>query len=500
MIPAIIPSDLVHAAPLLFIAAWACLNLLAEALGQGKSSRLWPLGVLGLILGLGVTLWSWGQHAQPATGLFGGMLVVDRFALFLDVVFQVSGILTLLLCGAYLQEHRFAHGEHSSLLLLVISGMMLLVHAGDLVTLVIGLETMSIGVYALTASWSGNRKSAEAGFKYFIMGAVATAFLLYGVALIYGSAGTTSLAALVEAARTGATAGKPLYLLGMFLVLAALAFKVALVPFHAWVPDVYEGAPTTVTGFMAAAVKAAGFGALLRVLLTAFGSDAFVFGSTGWADSLRIIAIFTMVIGNITALRQSNIKRMLAYSSVSHAGYLLLGVIAAGVIPADKGGSLGPVLFYLVSYSLTTLGCFGMVAWLGSWNDERVSVEEWSGLASRHPAAAAAMTVFLLSLGGIPPTAGFFAKFYIFKAALGHRQLTSLVIVAALNSVVSIFYYLRPVVAMYFREETRPPAPLRSGAVATALVIAFILTLLLGLVPGPVLDWAGASAMALGFK
>jgi NADH-quinone oxidoreductase subunit N len=315
------------------------------------------------------------------------------------------------------------------------------------------------------------------------------------VALIYGATGTTSLARL--ASGSSQVAGSPLYLLGMFFALSALAFKVALVPFHAWTPDVYEGAPTTVTGFMAAAVKAAGFGVLLRVLLTAFGADAFVFGSTGWADILRVIAIITMVVGNVTALRQSNIKRMLAYSSISHAGYILIGVLAAGVIP---GGSLAPVLYYLLAYSLTTLGAFGMVAWLGSWNDERVSIDEWSGLASRHPAGAAAMTILLLSLGGIPPTAGFFGKFYIFKEALGHPQLVSLVIIAALNSVVSIFYYLRPVVAMYFRDETRPPAPLRSGALVTALAVAVLLTLLLGLLPGPALDWAAASGMVLAFR
>ncbi len=492
MTPLLKASDFVHAAPLVFLAAWAGLTLLADALGQGKSARLSPLAILGLLLGLGVTLWSWAGHAQPAT-LFGGMLLIDRFALFLDVVFILCGILTLLLAGAYLKEHRFAHGEHASLLLLVITGMMLLVHAGDFVTFVIGLEIMSVGLYALAASWTGNRKSAESGLKYFIMGAVATAFLLYGIALIYGATGATSFAAL--AAKSKQVAGSPLFLLGMFFSLGAMAFKVALVPFHGWAPDVYEGAPTTVTGFMAAAVKAAGFGALVRVFVTVFGDPAFVFGRSGWSGVLWVLAIASMVVGNLTALRQSNLKRMLAYSSISHAGTILVGVIAAGVVP-EAGRA--PILFYLLAYSVTTLGAFGMVAWIGSWNDERVAVEEWAGLASRHPAAAAAMTLFLLSLGGIPPTAGFFAKFYVFKAALAHPDLLSLVIIAALNSVVAIFYYLKPVVAMYFREETRPAAPLRSGAVATALVIAALLVLLLGLLPGSALDWASASSgMAL---
>ncbi len=488
-------QDLLHALPILFMAGWACLNLLADALGRGASARLWPLAVLGQLLALGVTIWSWAGHAEPATRVFEGMLVVDRFALFLDAIFLLSGILTVLLSGPYLKEHRFAHGEHFSLILLVVTGMMILVHAGDFVSLVIGLETMSVGVYALAASWTGNRKSAEAGLKYFIMGSVATAFLLFGIALLYGASGTTNLRLL--AAKAGELAGNPLYLAGMLMAMGAMAFKVALVPFHAWTPDVYEGAPTTVTGFMATAVKAAGFGALVRVFLSAFGSSFFVFGTTGWANILWTLAVLTMTVGNLTALRQSNVKRMLAFSSISHAGYLLIGVITVGVVP---GESTGPLLYYLLAYTVTTIGAFGMVAWLGSWNDERVGVEEWAGLASRHPAAAAAMTIFLLSLAGLPPTAGFFAKFTIFKAALGHDGLLVLVVIGALNSVVSIYYYLKPVVAMYFREESRAATPLRSGAVTLALVLSAVLVLLLGLAPGGTLEWASQSLMALAAK
>jgi NADH-quinone oxidoreductase subunit N len=484
-------SDFVHALPILFVAAWACLTLLADALGQGKSAKLWPLAALGLGVGMVLVGWSWIDHAQPATEVFGGMLIVDRYALFLDGVFILSGLLTLLLSGAYAVEHRFAYAEQSSLILLVITGMMLLVHAGDFVLFVIGLETMSIGVYSLTAAWTGNRKSAESGLKYVIMGAVATAFLLYGIALLYGKTGQTSFRALAQAAPQ--SAGDPMFILGMFMVLGAMGFKVALVPFHAWTPDVYEGAPTPVTGFMATAVKAAGFGALLRVMGTVFGAEFFTFGSTGWANILWTLAVLTMTVGNLTALRQNNVKRMLAFSSVSHAGYILVGVLAARVLPDETAAG---VLYYLLAYTVTTIGAFGMVAWLGSFKDERVGLEDWAGLATRHPAAAAAMTLFLLSLGGIPPTAGFFAKFYIFKAALGHEGLLSLVIIAALNSVISIYYYLKPVVAMYFREESRPAAPLRSGAVSTALVLAAILVLLLGLTPGQYLEWATQSAMA----
>jgi NADH-quinone oxidoreductase subunit N len=353
---------------------------------------------------------------------------------------------------------------------------------------------MSLGVYTLVASWSGNKKSAEAGLKYYVMGAVASAVLIYGIALIYGATGETNL--LRIAARAGGLVGNKLFLVGMLLVMGAMAFKVALVPFHAWTPDAYEGAPTPVTGFMAAAVKAAAFGILLRVFSVVFGGQDYVFGLNGWSDIFEWLAILTMTLGNLAALRQANIKRMLAYSSIAHAGYILIGVIAAGVLEGEKGA---PVLYYLLAYTVTTIGAFGVVAWIGSRDSERVGLESWNGLSERHPAAAAVMTLFMLSLGGIPPTAGFFAKFYLFKAALAHPGLLPLVLVAVGNSVVSVYYYLRPVVAMYFLKapaEAEPVRPLGSGAVTLALVLAAILVLVLGLLPSHYLDWAGQSVLA----
>jgi len=488
-------TDLLHAAPLIFMAGWACLVLLCDALGKSKSPRLWPLALMGLLFGLGYCAYSWVMHPRPMTDLFGGMLLWDRYALFFDMTFILAALLTLLLAGPYMEEHRFGFGEFHSLVLLVVVGMMLLVHAGDFVTLLIGLETMSLGVYALVASWQGNKKSAEAGLKYFIMGAVASAFLLYGIALIYGVTGETNL--LKIASKAGSLAGNKLFLVGMFMVMGAMAFKVALVPFHAWTPDAYEGAPTPVTGFMAAAVKAAAFAMLLRVFIVVFGQPDHVFGLTGWSDIFEWLAIFTMTLGNLAALRQSNIKRMLAYSSIAHAGYIMVGVIAAGVLEQERGAS---VLYYLLAYAVTTIGAFGVVAWIGSRDDERVSLDGWAGLAGRHPAAAAVMTLFMLSLAGVPPTAGFFAKFYLFRAALAHPGLLPLVLVAVANSVVSIYFYLRPVVAMYFqneREKTAPPRPLTSGAVTLALVLCAIFVLMLGLVPSQYLEWAGQSVLAV---
>jgi NADH-quinone oxidoreductase subunit N len=278
----------------------------------------------------------------------------------------------------------------------------------------------------------------------------------------------------------------------MLLILIGLGFKVAAVPFHMWAPDAYEGAPTPVTAFMAAGVKAAAFGALVRVLGVAFARTELAYGASGWASTLGVLAVLTMTFGNLAAVRQENIKRLLAYSSIAHAGYLLLGVVAMAVA---GGEARGPLLFYLLAYTFTTIGAFGVVAWLGNRGDERLQLDDWAGLASRHPAAALAMTIFLLSLGGVPPTAGFFAKFYLFRVALTRPGMMPLVIIAVLNSVISVYYYLRVVTAMYFREVGREPQPLRSPAMNAALWIAALVTLAIGIAPGWVIDAASAAIL-----
>jgi NADH-quinone oxidoreductase subunit N len=358
---------------------------------------------------------------------------------------------------------------------------MMLASANDLLTVFIGIETMSIAVYVLTGSWRRSSKSSEGAMKYFITGAFATAILLYGIALVFGATGTTSLPTI--ASRVHA-ANNPLFIIGMLLLVVALGFKIAAVPFHMWAPDAYEGAPTPVTGFMAAGVKAAAFGALLRIFGVAFNRPELAFGANGWASALAILSVLTMTLGNLAALKQDNIKRLLAYSSIAHAGYLLIGVAALATV---GDAARAPLLYYLLAYTFTTIGAFGIVAWLGNRGDERLLLDDWAGLASRHPAAALAMTVFMLSLGGVPPTAGFFAKFYLFRAALEKSGLLWLVIIAVLNSVVSVYYYLRVVTAMYFREVGREPAPIRSGAMTAALIIAVGATILLGIFPSALL-------------
>jgi NADH-quinone oxidoreductase subunit N len=359
------------------------------------------------------------------------------------------------------------------------------------VTIFLGIETMSIAVYVLTGSFRHSAKSAEGAMKYFMVGAFATSILLYGMALIYGAVGSTSLTEIARQAPHVAQA--PLFIVGFLLVLIALGFKISAVPFHMWAPDAYEGAPTPVTAFMATTVKAAGFAVLIRLVSTAFARTELAYGSSGWASICSWLAVLTMTIGNLGALRQDNVKRMLAYSSIAHAGYLLVGVVAIAVVGVE---ARGPLVYYLVAYTFTTAGAFGVVAWIGSRGDERLMIDDWAGLASRHPGVALAMTIFMLSLGGIPPTAGFFGKFYVFRAALEKPTLVWLVVIAVLNSVVSVFYYLRVVTAMYFRETGREAKPLRAVSVSAALIIAAVGVLVIGILPTWLVDAASAAGFA----
>jgi NADH-quinone oxidoreductase subunit N len=484
------PVQLVAVLPLIVLVGAGCGLLLLDAFSRGRSRAymVWP-ALIAIAVALAIVLLRFAAE-KPEMTAFSGMVVVDRFALYAQIVFLIGGALTLLLSPAYLVEHGLDFGEFYPLVLFAISGMSILAQAGDLVTILIGIEVMSLSVYVLTGSWRRSARSEEGALKYYLNGAVATAFLVYGIALLYGAVGDTNLKVIAQKAPQ--LAAMPTFLLGMLLLIVALAFKVAAAPFHMWAPDAYEGAPTPVTAFMAAAVKAAAFTAVLRIFLTALDVPELRNGTMSWVYVLSGLAILTMTVGNVAALRQENIKRLLAYSSIAHAGYLLVGVIAAGTVGTEGRAA---VLYYLLAYTFTTIGAFGMVAWIGRRGDERLLLDDWSGLASRHPAAALAMTVFLLSLGGIPPTAGFFGKFYIFKAALGNSELLPLVIIAVLNSVVSIYYYLRVVTAMYFREPTREPAPLHSASAVVALVVAVFFVLQMGLQPGRYLEYAAKSLL-----
>ncbi|MBI4511908.1 MAG: NADH-quinone oxidoreductase subunit N [Deltaproteobacteria bacterium] len=487
-------SQFFFTSPILVLALGGIIVLLLDAYASGAGRRwlMWVSAGTCVLTLLSAVLVFRDPATTAGRELFDGMLVADRFALFLTMAFVAAAFLTLLLSGDFLREHGVEYGEYYSLVLFATSGMVILAMAGDLVTVFLGIETMSLAVYVLTGSFRNSVRSSEAALKYFLTGAFASAILLYGMALVYGTTGTTNLKAISEAAK----ATEPVFLTGEFLLIAAFGFKLAAAPFHMWAPDAYEGAPTPVTAFMAAGVKAAGFAGILRLFLTAFGGDVLPFGNMGWGSILGILAAITMTVGNLAALRQENVKRLLAYSSISHAGYLLIGVVASGIGAEETARPA--MLFYLLAYTFTTVGTFGVIAWLGSKGDERLLVDDWSGLATRHPAAALVMTIFLLSLAGMPPTAGFFGKFYVFRAAMQvyDGQLLWLVIVAVLNSIVSVYYYLKIVMAMYFREPTREPRPLQSPAVTIALALAALFVLEMGLLPGFWLDLATSSVMS----
>jgi len=470
--------------PMLTVFCGGVILLLLEAFAGGRNRfYLMPLTVAVCAVAMLLELSdSAGTHV-----VFDGMLTIDRMSRVADLTFLSACALSAMLAAGYMREHRFEHGELYALMLFATGGMMMLGAATDLVTVFLGLETMSIAVYVLTGSWRRAPKSSEAAMKYFLNGAFAAAVLLYGIALVYGSAGSTSLQQIGNSAvRLSSSA---LFVIGMLFILVAFGFKIAMVPFHMWAPDTYEGAPTPVTAFMAAGVKAAAFVSVIRVFGGAFGKSELSFGGAGWANVLGFLAAVTMAWGNLAALKQDNIKRMLAYSSIAHAGYLLIGVCALAYSGNDARGAL---LFYLGAYTFTTVGSFGVVAWLGNRGDERLQLDDWAGLGSRHPAAALAMTVFMLSLGGIPPTAGFFGKFYLFRAALQTHGLTSLVIFGVINSVVSVAYYLRVITAMYFREVGREPQPVQSRAMWWALMLATFFTLALGIMPGGALEMIAA--------
>ena len=477
------PADLGWIVPFLILAVSGMLLVLAEAFYKGEDrTALVGLAVAGSLASAVASVVLYRQLAPGETKqLLGTMLVADKLGYVLSAVFAVITALTALMSPAHQREHDWKMGEYYGLLLLSAAGMVMLAQAANMVTIFLGIETMSIGVYVMVAMRRRSRRGNEAAMKYFLIGAFATGFLVYGMALLYGASGTLSLVKMQSA--LGATVNPGLVIAGAFLLVVAFGFKVAAVPFHMWAPDAYEGAPTPVTAFMAAGVKAAAVAAMIRVFGVALGGDVLPFGTLGWASPLVVIAAVTITIGNIGAVRQDNIKRMLAYSSISHAGVLLVGLCAMGL---GSASGLPALVYYLIAYSVTTMGAFAVVAYVGSKNKERLFVDDWAGFAGQHPAAALAMVVCLLSLGGMPPTGGFFGKFYVFKSAMDvyDGQLLWLVLVGVVNSAISIYYYLRIVTAMYFREANAPFTVTRSPGLVFVMALMPIIVLEMGLMPG----------------
>lgn len=486
------PYALVTFAGLMFLAL--------EVFATGKDRRYMgglAAAIFGIGFGLTAYLWTQSGGASLTTPFLAKVLTTDRFALFLQGVMLLAAASTALFSVSYLKEHDADRGEYYSTLAFATLGMMVMVGSRDLITLFIGLEVMSLAVYLLVAfKRVSSYASVEAALKYFILGSVAGGVFLFGIAFLYGLTGSTDLPSIQAfflanpAVATGATAK-----LVLVLFVATLGFKIAAVPFHFWTPDAYQGAPTPITGFMATGVKVASFGILLRVFLHVFQADAFYAAKGNWMTLFYGLAIVTMVVGNVTGVVQSNVKRMLAWSSVAHAGYILVGVITI-TVAGDAFGSAAPakmvassVLFYLLVYTLANLVAFGVLSLLTGETDGEPSFDRLNGLAKRHPVLAAVFALSLLSLAGIPPTGGFFGKFFVFREALrADTQLfLPLVVVAVLASVVSVYYYLRPIVHMYMKDAPEPAsgADVHRFAPAT-LTLAFLAAMILfvGVFPG----------------
>ncbi len=450
----------------------------------GRGAALGWLALVGILLAGVANGWLYGVTEVGRTS----MIAVDGFRLFANWVFLVAAVMAILISFGYVYRQRFQVGEFYALMLFATAGMMFMAAARDLIVIFLGLEVMSISVYALTAYNRRDRRSAEAGLKYFLLGAFATGFLLYGVALTYGATGSTNLA-VVGASVTGGTARTGLLSAGVALLVIGFGFKVSAVPFHMWTPDVYEGAPSPVTAFMSVGVKAAAFVAFLRVLLVAFDGAYDL-----WFPILWWLAAITMIGANLIALVQPNVKRMLAYSSIAHAGYLLVAVTAANRMAAAG------VLFYLVVYAAMNIGAFAVVIAVARQSEEHLQIEDYAGFGWRQPLLGVLLTIFLLSLAGFPGTGGFMAKIYVLQGA-ADAELWKLAVIMVLTTVASYWYYLRVAWFMWMRESTggdeRTPVttlmPMR-----VALVIGAVIVLYLGIFPGSALDLARASVDGLG--
>jgi len=462
--------------PLIVACSWALMLIVVEMFSSDRRfvGVAWTT-VLGLAVTAAVSL-----HYSGSPAVYGNALALDGYAVYFNLLACALGAGAVLLSVEYLGDAAIVRGEYYSLMFFAVIGVAIMAAATDLIVMFIGLETMSMAVYVLAGIRKSDLRSNEAALKYFLLGALASALLLYGVALIYTVTGSTVLANVAAALSSThyAAADHVVLLMATGLMLIGFGFKIAAVPFHLWAPDVYEGAPTSVTAFMATAVKAGGFAALLRTMLVALAPLR--------AELLPVLwgaAAVTMTVGNVVALRQNSLKRMLAYSSIAHTGYVLVGVTAG---TAEAGSS---VLFYLAAYGAMNIGAFGVMVALTRRDRGCENISDFSGLAQTHPALAVALALFMLSLTGIPPLGGFVGKLYVFSAAL-HAGLVWLVVIAALNSVISVAYYFGVVRTIYFDNAPAEALPPARPYAAVVVAIAAVATVLLGVAPSPVLGAA----------
>ncbi|HTP02533.1 MAG TPA: NADH-quinone oxidoreductase subunit N [Anaerolineales bacterium] len=468
--------------PLTFLTIWSCALLATDLFIKRKGWTAF-LAALGLALTLGLTLTQIGL-SQTA---FNNAVIQDGFSTFVDALLLLSGLFGVALAYGYVKRTGIERGEYYTLLLFSILGMMLMAQAGDLIIVFLALEMLSIPLYVLSAFARPRTDSEEAGLKYFLLGAYSTGFVVYGIALVFGATGTTALNGIVTKAAAPDT-NVLLLTAGAALILVGLSFKVAAVPFHMWTPDVYQGAPSAVTAFMAAGAKIAGFAALLRVFALAFPSI-----SAQMTPILATISALTMIVGNLAAITQGNIKRLLAYSSIAHAGYVLMAFVPYGN-QSVVSTSVASGLFYLVAYAITNFGAWGVVIALERAEGKGLLLDDYAGLSKKYPALAAAMAIFMLSLTGIPPTLGFVGKFYLFSAAI-QGQFYLLAVIGVLTSLISAYYYLRVVVIMYMRDGE--PETVREPWLNFAWGLAAVLVVVVSLIPQYLFAWASEAVLKL---
>ena len=471
-------ADLIALLPELVLATLAMAVLLAGLATGKRQHRLLGAGAMFALAATAVALWLASGAVDPSARFFSGMFVLDPFAIFFKALFLISSAMAILLSLDYLERNDYRPGEYHALVLFATVGMMTMASGTSLAVIYVGLELMAMSTYVLAGYFRREVKSHEAAAKYFVLGALSSGILLYGLSLIYGTTGTLDLVVLAGALRSGHAATATM--VGVALLACGFLFKVAAVPFHVWTPDVYEGAPAPIAAFLSVGPKAAAFAIFLRVFLGGLGP---VYDQWRWL--VGGAAVLTMVWGNLAALTQKNVKRLLAYSSIAHAGYALVGLVAGGA------AGIQSVLFYMLVYTVTNLGAFGFVVMLESRGYAGETVQDYAGLARKHPLAAFGMLLFMLSLGGIPPTAGFMGKLYLFAAAVNAGYVW-LVVVAVLMSAVSLYYYFSIVLQMYLREGTdAEPAPIIAAPWTERVIWACgLAVLVVGVLPAPFLDAA----------
>jgi NADH-quinone oxidoreductase subunit N len=473
--------------PELSLVATAIIVILLDLVIQRKGV-LAVISIIGLIVSAGFTIALWGTFEAT----FYNMLTIDDFAVFFKLLFLVIAGLVILSSTDYVSKFARFQGEYYALILLSALGMMLMAATRELISIYIALELTSISLYVL-AGFLKDPKSTEASLKYLLLGAISSAVLLYGMALVFGSTGETQLdkiAVAVQSISSGSVSANPALIVGVVLLVAGFGFKIAAVPFHMWVPDVYEGAPTPIVGYLSVGSKAAGFAIILRVFYSAFGLPDWL--SLNWGLIFAALATIGMFLGNLTALPQANIKRMLGYSSIAQASYLMVGLATMGVVPATDSLGQSSILFFLAGYALTNLGAFAAIIAISNKLDSDL-IQDYSGMIKRAPLLTLALSLCLISLIGMPPAVGFMAKFYIFRGAV-QGGLLWLVIVAVLNSVISAYYYLRVVKVMWFGEPASEEKVPSSIALRVALAISCLGVLLLGIMPAYIINLAELAA------